>query len=401
MEEINSGLKKIRKRYSNHICEIIKIMLNFDENERPSFLELSKLVLTSEDNTLNSKKDEMNFREEIKENFPSSSLLVKNSAVKINSLNNEQQEREDSSSFPRDMESSSNFLSQTDLFKNYVEVNNLYVTSEPEMFWFEFGGQRIGKLELKSGPEIEEPCTWKLLGKYKFEFSTHFTIVFTNEKHGMYILGGMGANCLNFKEKNVVAKANMPEKTFFSAVFLNGIIYTFGGYDSYEKIQLKNCEYYKVEENKWYPNDSLKLNTMRSQNSSCILDDETIYIFGGFNKEIGTISSVEKFDVKNNKITMMSLVMPCPLRRFSSIKISTSKILLIGGLERMNKDSDAVYCFDLDAECRIEKLDRIERGGIVDYPILVDSIGNLHLFLENNYGTSPPFDIIYSFLEYS
>lgn len=27
-------------------------MLKFDENERPSFIELAKLVLTSEDNTL-------------------------------------------------------------------------------------------------------------------------------------------------------------------------------------------------------------------------------------------------------------------------------------------------------------------------------------------------------------
>ena len=40
--------------------------------------------------------------------------------------------------------------------------------------------------------------------------------------------------------------------------------------------------------------------------------------------------------------------MPCPLRRFASIKISSTKILLIGGIGRLSKDSDAVYCFDVD-----------------------------------------------------
>jgi len=49
IEEI---LHEIRTWYSDHICEIIWLMLKFDESERPSFIELAKLVLTSEDNTL-------------------------------------------------------------------------------------------------------------------------------------------------------------------------------------------------------------------------------------------------------------------------------------------------------------------------------------------------------------
>lgn len=42
----------MKQRYSDHICEIIKLMLRFNEAERPSFVELSKLVLTSTENTL-------------------------------------------------------------------------------------------------------------------------------------------------------------------------------------------------------------------------------------------------------------------------------------------------------------------------------------------------------------
>lgn len=54
---VESGLKKLRQRYSDHIIEIIRLMLKFDENERPSFVELAKLVLTSTENTLESPKN--------------------------------------------------------------------------------------------------------------------------------------------------------------------------------------------------------------------------------------------------------------------------------------------------------------------------------------------------------
>ncbi len=53
---VEAGLKKLRSRYSDHIIEIVRLMLKFDENERPSFIELAKLVLTSTENTIDSPK---------------------------------------------------------------------------------------------------------------------------------------------------------------------------------------------------------------------------------------------------------------------------------------------------------------------------------------------------------
>lgn len=100
--------------------------------------------------------------------------------------------------------------------------------------------------------------------------------------------------------------------------------------------------------------------------------------------------------------------MPQPMRRFATIKISSQKILLLGGIGRLSKDSDAVYCFDADAnpevgvgQYSIEVLDKIDKAGAVDYPVILDSIGSLHLFIENASGTSPPMRSVYSFLEYS
>lgn len=53
---IGLGLGKIKQRYSDHIIEIIRLMLKFEEAERPSFVELAKLVLTSTENSLDSPK---------------------------------------------------------------------------------------------------------------------------------------------------------------------------------------------------------------------------------------------------------------------------------------------------------------------------------------------------------
>ena len=83
------------------------------------------------------------------------------------------------------------------------------------------------------------------------------------------------------------------------------------------------------------------------------------------------------------------------------MKISTTKILLIGGLGRDSQELDAVFCFDLEKEYTIEQLDKIDKPGVIDYPVILDQIGNLHLLLEKNNGTSPPEHVIYSFLEYS
>ena len=102
-----------------------------------------------------------------------------------------------------------------------------------------------------------------------------------------------------------------------------------------------------------------------------------------------------------------------PLRRFAACKISEQKILLLGGISRLSKDSDQVFCFDiekLDPESKnktgkciygMENLDKIDKAGVIDYPIIIDSVGSLHLFVENSSGTSPPYRSVYSFLEYS
>mmetsp|Transcript_12506 Transcript_12506/g.12273 ORF Transcript_12506/g.12273 Transcript_12506/m.12273 type:complete len:220 (-) Transcript_12506:32-691(-) len=219
----------------------------------------------------------------------------------------------------------------------------------------------------------------------------------------------MGANCLQYIDKNIIPKQQMlQEKSFFSAVSVKGAhIYTFGGYENVEKMQLKSCEVYSIEKDRWHGNDEVQLNEARSQSSSCLFDDNIIFIFGGYNKDIGTLHSIERYDILKKRIVLLEIKMPCPLRRFSSVKISQSKILILGGVQRLSKDSDAVYCFDVDSHdgakpvYSIESLDKVDKAGVIEYPVIIDSVGSLHLFIENASGTSPPMRSVYSFLEYS
>ena len=199
------------------------------------------------------------------------------------------------------------------------------------------------------------------------------------------------------------------EISFFPAVSVKAChIYTFGGYDNVEKTQLKSCEVYSIEKDRWHRNES-QLNVARSQASACLFTDEVIFIFGGYNRDKGTLDSIERYDIQKKQIKLIELRMPVPLRRFGSVKISNSKVLLLGGITKLSKDSDAVYCFDCNEEgfngkkpyYSTEVLDKTDKAGVIDCPIVMDSVGNLQLFIEQSNGTQPHLRSVYSFLEYS
>ena len=186
---------------------------------------------------------------------------------------------------------------------------------------------------------------------------------------------------LMYDHKTIKVMASMPsEKTFFATVYFESMIYTFGGYDAYDKCQLASCEYYDIVKDEWFnselvsPNGKVeyKLKKERSQASACLFGTDQIFVFGGYSKEDGTLDTIERFNIRTKVIELLTLRIPSPLRRFQSMKISTKKILLIGGISTMGKHMDSVFCFDLEKEYTIEQLDKIDRAGCIDYPIILD-----------------------------
>jgi len=141
---------------------------------------------------------------------------------------------------------------------------------------------------------------------------------------------------------------------------------------------LKAIESYSIKEDRWTCVEDLSLSVARSQASACPFDDNTVYVFGGYNKDQGTLTSMEKLTLSPPECSPLSIQLPLPLRRFASVKIAASKILLLGGLQRMSKDSDSVFCLDvLEDGYALEQLDKIDRAGAVDMPVLVDSVGQV------------------------
>lgn len=64
------------------------------------------------------------------------------------------------------------------------------------------------------------------------------------------------------------------EKSFFSAVCVRASkIYTLGGYENIEKVQLKTCEVYDIEHDRWETNEEIQLHVPRSQSSACLFQD--------------------------------------------------------------------------------------------------------------------------------
>jgi len=81
---------------------------------------------------------------------------------------------------------------QTELFVNYIAANSLHCDQLENQYWFEAGGNRIGRIDVKPKIEGDEPVSWKLMAQYKNEFPAHSCQAYTGEKHGLFILGGTG-----------------------------------------------------------------------------------------------------------------------------------------------------------------------------------------------------------------
>jgi hypothetical protein len=53
-----------------------------------------------------------------------------------------------------------------------------------------------------------------------------------------------------------------------------------------------------------------KLHQERSQSSCCVFEDETLYVFGGYHRELGTLNTIEKLDLNKKRIIKMEIVIP-------------------------------------------------------------------------------------------
>ena len=407
---IYEGLKMLSKKYSNKVIEILSLMLKFDENERPNFVELVKYLAKSNDYVPKPDMTLIQYLEQKNMN-KSYKYLQNNNNIKNSSYNNEN--NNDSNILNNKNNNSSqssattNDISDTQkikIFNQYKiknKLNNLLTLKNA--YWFEYGGNMIARHIISKN---DTKSKWRLIAKYKSSFSNHFLTIYAGEAHGFFLIGGTNSNnTLQFINNQIIQKNSMNiERSFMSCLFLNQnntpTILAIGGYDYSDKGQLSSIESYDINKDIWSMNIYPDLNIGRSQATSVLFNDKKIFVFGGYNKNYGTLNSIEEIDINNKVCNLIEMKLPIPLRRFAAVKISENKVIVMGGITRLCKESDATYILNMDNYNQV-KYNNLPKAGTIEHEVFFDEIGDMHLFYENKYGTSPPTHIIYSFLDFN
>ena len=347
---IYEGLKMLSKKYSNKVIEILSLMLKFDENERPNFVELVKYLAKSNDYVPKPDMTLIQYLEQKNMN-KSYKYLQNNNNIKNSSYNNEN--NNDSNILNNKNNNSSqssattNDISDTQkikIFNQYKiknKLNNLLTLKNA--YWFEYGGNMIARHIISKN---DTKSKWRLIAKYKSSFSNHFLTIYAGEAHGFFLIGGTNSNnTLQFINNQIIQKNSMNiERSFMSCLFLNQnntpTILAIGGYDYSDKGQLSSIESYDINKDIWSMNIYPDLNIGRSQATSLLFNDKKIFVFGGYNKNYGTLNSIEEIDINNKVCNLIEMKLPIPLRRFAAVKISENKVIVMGGITRLCKESD-------------------------------------------------------------
>ena len=396
---IYEGLKILSKKYSNKVIEILSLMLKFNENDRPNFIELVKYLAKNNDYI---PKPELTLIQYIEQrNKNKSYKYLQNNNNKNSSFNNENNNNSNQSSATTNDISDNQKIKIFNQYKIKNKLNNILTLKNA--FWFEYGGNMIARHIISKN---DTKSKWRLIAKYKSSFSNHFLTIYAGEAFGFFLIGGTNSNnTLQYINNQIIPKNSMNiERSFMTCLFINQnntpTILAIGGYDYSDKGQLSSIESYDINKDIWSMNVYPDLNIGRSQASSLLFNDKKIFVFGGYNKNYGTLNSIEEIDINKKICNLIEMKLPIPLRRFASVKISENKVIIMGGITRLCKESDATYILNMDNYNQV-KYNNLPKAGTIEYEVFFDEIGDMHLFYENKYGTSPPTHIIYSFLDFN
>lgn len=402
-ELIKENMRALSKLYSPQYLQILDILLRFEESERPSFSEIEQLFLEKEATSKNCneyiKFYNQNYNSLVKMNStfksgtlplqPSSSLREPLQPQTSSGSFRAQEEKQDEEKEPPLADSSKAVRKPSSSAGNLYKDSTLIVNDS--CYWFEFGGCAIGRFSINK-------LKWKIdNGNESKRFPLHFSVLFIPESKSYFLLGGPpDENFRIFSNRKLsFSNCQMPTfRNFFSTVYHNQRVYVFGGYECNLKAQLRSCEYFDTAASKWTPITSLK--AARSQSAACRINDQHILVFGGYNKEGGTLDTIERYVIDENRFEGLSLRLPIPLRRFMVVRITKNVALVLGGLTKSSKESQRVFKLDYERMSFVE-LENLEKGGAIENEVLVDSDGSLHIFLEDASGTSPHSHIKYSY----
>ena len=402
---IRDGLKELSKSYSSKLVEIIRRMLIFKEEDRPTFQQLG-LFIAGEDYV---PRVDRTIIEQIED--------YKKKKIEEKILNDKITEKELKYEKEKDEEKRKKFIS-------YVNNHKLPIMTKNSTYWFEYGGKGVSKFIFKNSDKKEEVNNssskennnsnekdkdkdkdksannkeekeenkWKSQNiNNEMTYPMHFILAYVDETYGYFLIGGTdNGNCFQFKDGKITPKANMSiQRSFMSVISYDQLIFAIGGYDFAEKNQTGSIEIYEVQADEWKTGILKDLKVPRSQAGALLMNSSSIYVFGGYSKALGTLNSIEHISIETKENKLIELKLPIPIRRFGLFPISENKAILLGGISKNSQKVETTYIVDL-YEKKIEEGKPLSRGGVLEHEIIFEDNGKVHLFFENNYGTAPP-----------
>ena len=391
---IREGLKQLSKSYSSKLVEVIRRMLIFNEEERPTFQQMG--VFIAGDDYV--PRVDRTIFEQIED--------FKKKKIEEKILNDKITEKELKYEREKDEEKRKKFIS-------YVNNHKIPIMTKNSTFWFEYGGKGVAKYNFKNKKSEEEDSIkdkenissngkdekdskeenkWTMQNiKNDMTYPMHFALAYVDETYGYFLIGGTdNGNCFQFKDGKITPKANMSiQRSFMSIISYDQLIFAIGGYDFAEKNQTGSIEIYEVQTNEWKTGILKDLIVPRSQAGALLMNSTSIYVFGGYSKAFGTLNSIEHISIETKENKLIELNLPIPLRRFGLFPISENKAILLGGISKNSQKIDGTYIVDL-SEKKVKEGKSLSRGGVLEHEIIFEEVGKVHLFFENNYGTAPP-----------
>ena len=366
---IKEGLKQLSKSYSNKLVEVIRRMLIFNEEDRPTFQQMG-MFIAGEDYVPRVDRTIIEQMEDMKKKKIEEKIL--NDKISIKELMYEKYGGKGVAQFT---------------FKN---KNNS--TNETDSSSKENNSSNGKEKEKEEHKEVKEENKWKTKNiKSDMAYPMHFILAYVDETYGYFLIGGTdNGNCFQFKDGTITPKANMSiQRSFMSVISYDQLIFAIGGYDFTEKNQTGSIEIYEVQTNEWKTGILKDLIVPRSQAGALLMNSTSIYVFGGYSKAFGTLNSIEHISIETKENKLIDLNLPIPLRRFGLFPISENKAILLGGISKNSQKIEGTYIVDL-SEKKVKEGMSLSRGGVLEHEIIFEENGKVHLFFENNYGTAPP-----------
>eukprot|EP01015_Nassula_variabilis_P019030 TRINITY_DN3174_c0_g1_i8.p1 TRINITY_DN3174_c0_g1~~TRINITY_DN3174_c0_g1_i8.p1 ORF type:complete len:572 (+),score=72.26 TRINITY_DN3174_c0_g1_i8:69-1784(+) len=210
--------------------------------------------------------------------------------------------------------------------------------------FFQFNSEKIFRYNPQDQLWINLP------NKYNYMLQEHFRVAELPD-NTFFISGGQNQGetsnlCVRYVDGVFHALTGMNQaRDAHATIYNNGFVYVFGGQKNGQS--LRNCERYNLQENRWHLIESM--NEEKTLASACNYGTNYIYVFGGWSEKSQTeLDQIERYVISENRFEAVEFKLHEQLQNPFVVQISANEVLILGGWNDKNKDSNDVRALNLE-----------------------------------------------------